>query len=65
MVINLKLIFVEKTRNWFRACDERGMRVEDRIMKWNEMYSFLVSKCNLHDYPPPKHTHRWYTNQNI
>ena len=46
--------FVEKTRNWFRACDERGMSVEDRIIKWNDMYSFLISKCNLHDYPPPR-----------
>ena len=45
--------FVEKTRNWFKACDERGMSVEDRITKWNAMYCLLLSKCNISDYPPP------------
>ena len=44
--------FVEKTQNWFRACDERGMDVHDRIKYWNEMYSSLVSKCKICDYPP-------------
>ena len=45
--------FVSKTRNWFRACDERGMDVEERIHHWNNMYSFLVSKCQFAEYPPP------------
>ena len=45
--------FVQKTRNWFRACDERGMCVEDRIKYWNDMYSFMLSKCEICKYPPP------------
>ena len=48
-----KADFISKTRNWFRACDERGMDVEERIHHWNNMYSFLVSKCQFADYPPP------------
>ena len=44
--------FVQKTRNWFRACDERGMDVKDRIKYWNDMYSYLLSKCDISDYPP-------------
>ena len=49
---NSEANFVEKTRNWFRACDERGMDVHDRIRYWNDMYSFLVSKCKICDYLP-------------
>ena len=45
--------FVSKTRNWYRACDERGMDVKERVHLWNDMYSFLVAKCNFSDYPPP------------
>ena len=44
--------FVEKTRNWFRACDERGMSVEVRMKYLHDMYSFLLSRCDLYDYPP-------------
>ena len=44
--------FCQKTRNWFRACDERGMRVEQRLYFLNDMYQFLLSKCNISDYPP-------------
>ena len=44
--------FVEKTRNWFWACDERGMSIEDRMKYLHDMYSFLLSKCQFYDYPP-------------
>ena len=45
--------FVWNTRNWFRACDERGMEVTDRIKYLNTMYEYMVRKCNFSDYPPP------------
>ena len=45
--------FVQKTRNWFRACDERGMKITDRITYLNAMYEYMVGKCNFCDYPPP------------
>ena len=45
--------FVRNTRNWFRACDERGMEITDRIKHLNTMYEYMVGKCNFSDYPPP------------
>ena len=45
--------FVQNTRNWFRACDERGMEITDRIKNLNAMYEYMVGKCNLSDYSPP------------
>ena len=45
--------FVQNTRNWFRACDERGMEITDRIKYLNTMYEYMVGKCNFSDYPPP------------
>ena len=45
--------FVRKTRNWFRACDERGMEITDRIKNLNAMYEYMVGKCNFSDYSPP------------
>ena len=45
--------FVRNTRNWFRACDERGMAITDRIKNLNAMYEYMVGKCNFSDYPPP------------
>ena len=44
---------MQKTRNWFRACDERGMQITDRIKHLNTMYEYMVGKCNFSDYPPP------------
>ena len=45
--------FVQKTRNWFQACDERGMSVEYQMKYLHDMYSFLLSKYQFYDYPPP------------
>ena len=45
--------FVQRTRNWYRACDERGIDVKERLKYLNEMYSYLIGKCNISDYPPP------------
>ena len=45
--------FTDHTRNWFRACDKRGMDVKDRLMKLNKMYKYLLQRVNLSSYPPP------------
>ena len=45
--------FVQNTRNWFRACDKRGMEITDRIKYLNTMYEYMVGKCNFSDYPLP------------
>ena len=34
--------FVKRTRNWYRACDERGIDVKERLKYLNEMYSYLI-----------------------
>ena len=45
--------FSEHTMNWFRACDERGMDVRQRLFNLHKMYEYLLSTVNLADYPPP------------
>ena len=45
--------FVQNTRNWFRACDDRGMEITDQIKHLNTMYEYMVGKCNFSDYPLP------------
>ena len=45
--------FVKRTRNWYRACDERGIDVKERLKYLNKMYCYLIGKCNISDYPPP------------
>ena len=46
-------LFVRLTRDWFNACDKRGMAIEDRLEKLQSMYEYMIGKCNLSDYPPP------------
>ena len=45
--------FCMTTRNWFRACDERGMEIPERLKHLNTMYDLLLSKCRVCEYPPP------------
>ena len=45
--------FVRRTRNWFEACDKRGMDVVTRLKNLHEMYEMLLERINLSDYPPP------------
>ena len=39
-------------RNWFRACDERGLDMKIRIWHLNNAYEYLLEKLQLDDYPP-------------
>ena len=45
--------FTEHTRNWFRACDQRGMDVKQRLYNLQQMYEYLLRTVNLSSYPPP------------
>ena len=45
--------FTGLTRNWFRACDERGLDVQRRMTYLQSMYDYLLGKVNLSEYPPP------------
>ena len=46
--------FVSLVRMWFRACDERGMGVKDRLLHLERMYDYLVSMMEFSHYPPLK-----------
>ena len=44
--------FVHYTRNWHRACDERGLDVKIRLFHLNNFYNYLMNSLELHKYPP-------------
>ena len=46
--------FVLLVRNWYKACDERGMAVNDRLTHLYNMYEYLSSLMYLNHYPPVK-----------
>ena len=46
--------FVQLVRMWFKACDERGMDVNERLMNLTHMYDYLVSLLEFSHYPPNK-----------
>ena len=46
--------FVQLVRNWYKACDERGMPVNDRLTNLYQMYKYLSSLMYLNHYPPMK-----------
>ena len=46
--------FVHLVRNWYKACDERGMAVNDRLTNLYKMYEYLSSLMYMNHYPPMK-----------
>ena len=46
--------FVQLVRNWYKARDERGMAVNDRLKYWYQMYEYLSSLVSMNHYPPMK-----------
>ena len=46
--------FVELVWNWYKACDERGMAVNQRLTHLNSMYEYLCSLMYMNHYPPMK-----------
>ena len=45
--------FVSMVRNWFQACDARGMTVDIRLHHLNQMYHNLMDMIDFSSYPPP------------
>ena len=45
--------FVSLVRNWFQACDARGMTVDIRLHHLNQMYHELMDMIDFSSYPPP------------
>ena len=46
--------FVELVQNWYKACDERGMAVNERLTNLYNMYEYLSSLMYMNHYPPMK-----------
>ena len=46
--------FVHLVRNWYKACNERGMAVNDRLTNLYKMYEYLSSLMYMNHYPPMK-----------
>ena len=44
--------FMHYIRNWFRACDERGLDMKIQLWHLNNAYEYLLEKLQLDDYPP-------------
>ena len=44
--------FVHVTRNWYNACDKRGIGVIERLKYLRDMYHYLLNWYKLSDYPP-------------
>ena len=49
---NSEAEFTERVRNWFNACDERGMDVHRRLKFLQEMYNYMLRKVDFSKYPP-------------
>ena len=45
--------FVKLTRNWFHACDERGLSVKQRLTYLKDMHDYLMQFYSPNQYPPP------------
>ena len=46
--------FVKLVRDWYDACDMRGMSVNDRLKKLNAMFKYLSNLMPLDHYPPQR-----------
>ena len=45
--------FVNLVRNWFHACDERGVSVAERLQSHLNMHNYLMKFYSPEQYPPP------------
>lgn len=51
--------FVKMTREWFHACDERGLNLKDRLQYLVNMHDHLMTLYDPSVYPPPStHVYR-------
>ena len=42
--------FIKLIRNWFRACNERGIKANERVEYWYNTYEFLTRGVNFKQY---------------
>ena len=45
--------FIQLIRNWFRACNERGIKADERVEYWYDTHEFLIRGVNFKQFPSP------------
>ena len=49
--------FIQLIRNWFRACNERGIKVDERVEYWYDTHEFLTRGVDFKQFPSPLCSH--------
>ena len=45
--------FVHLVRDWYEACDERGIHIHEQLRSMEKFFRFLRGKVDWNDFPPP------------
>ena len=51
-------LFVEIDREWYEACDERGIHPKEQVNRWIHIHNFLTKDITFTEYPPPTKHHK-------
>ena len=43
--------FIQLTQNWFNACNERGLRADERVEYLYDMHTFLLKDIKFNKFP--------------
>ena len=47
------VLFIQLMRNWFRACNERGIKADERVEYWHNTHEFLTRGMDFKKFPSP------------
>ena len=45
--------FIQLIRNWFRACNKRGIKADERVEYWYDTHEFLTRGLDFKQFPSP------------
>ena len=45
--------FIQLIQNWFRACNERGIKAGERVEYWYDTHEFLARGVDFEQFPSP------------
>ena len=45
--------FIQLIRDWFRACNERGIKADERVEYWYDTHEFLTRGLDFNQFPSP------------
>ena len=45
--------FIEVMRNWFHACNDRGMKADECVEHWVNMHNYLTQDIDFNKFPSP------------